>query len=61
MAFKVFVLDTDGVITTGQFYYTSEGKWMKVFGPDDNDALGLLRPHIDVRFVTGDKKGFSSV
>jgi len=42
---KVFILDVDGVLTTGQFFYTSEGKTMKVFGPDDNDGLSLfLKP-----------------
>lgn len=55
---KVFILDVDGVLTTGQFFYTSEGKTMKVFGPDDNDGLSLLKEFIDIRFVTGDKKGF---
>ena len=58
MTFKVFILDTDGVITTGQFFYTTEGKAMKVFGPDDNDALSLLKPYLETRFVTGDKKGY---
>jgi 3-deoxy-D-manno-octulosonate 8-phosphate phosphatase (KDO 8-P phosphatase) len=56
---KVFILDVDGVMTTGQFLYTSEGKVMKIFGPDDNDGLSLLKTHLDIRFVTGDKKGFS--
>jgi len=56
---KVFILDVDGVMTTGQFLYSKEGKEMKVFGPDDNDGLGLLNPYIEIRFVTGDKKGFS--
>ncbi|HJZ23211.1 MAG TPA: HAD hydrolase family protein [Candidatus Babeliales bacterium] len=56
---KVFILDVDGVLTTGQFFYTEDGKKMKVFGPDDNDALSLLKPFIEIRFVTGDKKGFS--
>ena len=55
---KVFILDVDGVLTTGQFFYTKDGKEMKVFGPDDNDGLGLLNPHIEIRFITGDKKGF---
>jgi len=55
---KVFILDVDGVLTTGQFLYTVDGKVMKVFGPDDNDALGLLNPYIEIRFITGDKKGF---
>ena len=53
-----FILDVDGVMTTGQFLYTAEGKVMKIFGPDDNDGLSLLRQHIEIRFVTGDKKGF---
>ncbi len=56
---KCFILDVDGVMTTGQFLYTSDGKAMKVFGPDDNDGLSLLKSFIDIRFVTGDKKGFA--
>lgn len=55
----VFILDVDGVLTTGQFLYTVEGKAMKVFGPDDNDGLSLLKPYMEVRFVTGDKKGLA--
>lgn len=55
---KCLILDVDGVMTTGQFLYTSDGKAMKVFGPDDNDGLSLLQPYMEIRFVTGDKKGF---
>lgn len=55
---KVFILDVDGVLTDGGFYYTSEGKVMKKFGADDNDALSLLRPYMEIIFVTGDKRGF---
>ena len=29
---KVFILDVDGVLTTGQFFYSESGKVMKVFG-----------------------------
>lgn len=54
---KVFVLDVDGVLTDGGFYYTSEGKAMKKFGADDSDALSLLRPYLEILFVTGDKRG----
>lgn len=54
----IFILDVDGVMTTGQFFYTAEGKAMKVFGADDNDGLSLLCPFIEIRFVTGDKKGY---
>lgn len=55
---KCFILDVDGVMTTGHFLYTSEGKMMKMFGPDDNDGLSLLKDHLEIQFVTGDKKGF---
>ncbi len=55
---KVFILDVDGVMTSGNFYYNSEGKYLKSFGPDDNDALSLLSNFLEIRFVTGDKKGF---
>ena len=54
----VFILDVDGVMTTGHFLYTAEGKIMKIFGADDNDGLSLLKNHIKIHFVTGDKKGF---
>jgi len=55
---KVFVLDVDGVMTDGQFHYTSDGKVMKVFGADDNDGLSLLSPYLHIHFVTGDHRGF---
>ena len=55
---KCFILDVDGVMTSGEFFYTQEGKYLKCFGPDDNDGLSLLKPFIDIRFITGDKKGF---
>jgi 3-deoxy-D-manno-octulosonate 8-phosphate phosphatase (KDO 8-P phosphatase) len=53
----VFILDVDGVMTTGQFLYSSEGKQFKVFGPDDSDALSLLSEYMEIRFVTSDKRG----
>ncbi len=55
---EVFILDVDGVLTTGHFLYTDSGKTMKIFGPDDNDGLSLLKSKIKIRFITGDKKGF---
>ena len=55
---KIFLLDVDGVLTTGEFIYSEEGKSLKIFGPDDHDALTLLKPYIEIRFITGDKKGF---
>lgn len=55
---RIFILDVDGVMTTGEFFYSEDGKVFKIFGPDDNDALSLLNNYMDIRFVTGDKKGF---
>ena len=52
------MLDVDGVLTTGHFFYTAEGKVGKVFGPDDHDALVLLKPYLDIVVVTGDHRGF---
>ena len=52
------VLDVDGVMTNGQFYYDKNGKQLKVFGPDDNDALTILSKFINIVFVTGDRKIF---
>ncbi|PJA01526.1 phosphatase [bacterium (Candidatus Gribaldobacteria) CG_4_10_14_0_2_um_filter_41_16] len=54
---KTFILDVDGVLTDGKYYYTTEGKVMKVFGPDDHDALLLLKNYLDIIMITGDKKG----
>ncbi len=56
---KNFILDVDGVFTDGKFYYTVDGKVMKKFGPEDNDALSLLKDRLYLHAVSGDKNGFS--
>ena len=53
-----FILDVDGVMTDGKFTYSKWGKSSKVFGPDDNDALKLISKHMQVLFITSDKRGF---
>ena len=55
---KNFILDVDGVFTDGTFYYTTEGKVMKKFGPEDNDALSLLEGKMHIHAISGDKRGF---
>jgi 3-deoxy-D-manno-octulosonate 8-phosphate phosphatase (KDO 8-P phosphatase) len=55
---KHFIVDVDGVMTDGRFYYTPDGKAMKAFGPDDHDGLLLLKPYLNIHIVSGDKKGF---
>jgi len=54
----IFVLDVDGVMTTGQFLYSSDGKVMKVFGPHDSDGLKMIKKYIEVKFISADKRGF---
>ena len=55
---KVFIVDVDGVMTTGHLLYSENGKVMKFFGPDDHDGLSLLEKFLEIRFITGDKTGF---
>jgi 3-deoxy-D-manno-octulosonate 8-phosphate phosphatase (KDO 8-P phosphatase) len=40
---KCFILDVGGVMTAGHFLYSPEGKVMKIFSPDDNNGLSLLK------------------
>ena len=51
------LIDVDGVMTDGTFWYTEDGKAMKRFGPDDADALSILRGYYVIRFVTADERG----
>ncbi len=55
---KHLVLDVDGVLTTGQFLYTSEGKFSKIFGPHDNDGIKLISKFVTVSAISADKRGF---
>jgi 3-deoxy-D-manno-octulosonate 8-phosphate phosphatase (KDO 8-P phosphatase) len=54
-----FVLDVDGVMTTGQFLYSEKGKAYKIFGPHDSDGLKLIRDKVNIFFISADKKGFA--
>ena len=54
----IFILDIDGVMTTGQFLYSKIGKEYKIFGPHDSDGLKMLKEKIKILFVTSDTRGF---
>jgi len=54
----LFMLDVDGIMTDGSFYYSKFGKVLKKFGADDSDALKILATKISVIFVSADAKGF---
>jgi len=53
-----FVLDVDGVLSTGQFLYSNDGKTHKIFGPHDADGLKFIKDDINISFISGDKRGF---
>ncbi|MEK7148087.1 MAG: HAD hydrolase family protein [Patescibacteria group bacterium] len=55
---KNFIIDVDGVFTTGQFLYTEEGKFAKIFGPHDNDGIKLLKDLINIQVISADKRGY---
>jgi 3-deoxy-D-manno-octulosonate 8-phosphate phosphatase (KDO 8-P phosphatase) len=52
------IFDVDGVFTTGQFLYTTDGKFAKVFGAHDNDGIKLLSKHVNICAVSADKRGW---
>ena len=53
-----FIVDVDGVRTTGIQGYSSKGKILKFFGPHDNDGLKQLKKYINIEFVTADRRGY---
>jgi len=56
-AIKNLIIDVDGVFTTGQFLYTEQGKFAKIFGPHDSDGIKLLSKLINIQVITADKRG----
>ena len=56
--YKQFILDVDGVLTTGHSIYDKNGKVYKIFGPHDNDGLKILKDMIEISFISADKRGF---
>jgi len=56
---EYFVLDVDGVLSTGQFLYSSKGKVFKIFGPHDADGLRMLNGKLKIVFISADYKGFT--
>jgi 3-deoxy-D-manno-octulosonate 8-phosphate phosphatase (KDO 8-P phosphatase) len=55
---KHLIFDVDGVFTDGKIYQSTEGKMFKVFGPDDHDAINLIKKKLQVTVVSADKRGF---
>ena len=55
---KNLIIDVDGVMTTGQFLYSSDGKSHKIFGSHDADGLKLIKNCFNILFITADKRGY---
>jgi len=53
-----FLLDVDGVLTSGNFFYSIEGKVLKEFGPHDAYSLKKLKEKINIAFISADKRGY---
>jgi 3-deoxy-D-manno-octulosonate 8-phosphate phosphatase (KDO 8-P phosphatase) len=53
-----FLLDVDGVLTSGSFLYNSEGKVLKEFGPHDSYSLNKLKTKLNISFISADKRGY---
>lgn len=51
------IIDVDGVMTTGQFIYSKDGKMYKIFGAHDADGLKILKDKLNIEFVSADKRG----
>ena len=54
-----FILDVDGVLSTGQYLYSNDGKIYKIFGPHDHDGLKMISDKIDISFITADERGYT--
>ena len=53
-----FILDVDGVLSTGQYLYSNDGKIYKIFGPHDHDGLKLVSTKIEISFISADRRGY---
>lgn len=55
----VIISDVDGVLNTGQFLISKNGKEYKIFGPHDNDGYKMLKNlGYHIVFITADKRGY---
>lgn len=52
------VCDVDGVLTTGEHFYSDSGKLLKAFGSNEKDAICLLGEYLDrIVFCSADVSG----
>lgn len=53
----VIVIDVDGVLTDGTFWYTYKGKELKRFAPHDAEALTNLARVFPIKVISADFRG----
>ena len=53
-----FIIDVDGTLSSDYFIYSKKGKDYKLFGPDDSDALKILKNYLNIIFISADRRGF---
>ena len=54
------IFDVDWVFTDGNFIYTIDGKFAKIFGPHDADGIKLLQQNnINIQCISADKRWFA--
>ncbi len=51
------IIDVDGVLTDGTFWYSAKGKEYKCFAPHDAEALGVLKQHFPINIISADERG----
>lgn len=52
------VLDVDGVLTDGSFWYARDGKYFKRFGSHDAHAIKICLNFFEIVLITADEKGY---
>lgn len=57
---EAVIFDIDWVFTDGNFIYTADGKFAKIFWAHDADWVKLLKKYnIPIQCISADKRGFS--
>lgn len=57
--FEYFISDIDGCLNDGKIYWDADGKKpFKAFGNYDHDGVKLLKPHVQLIFISADKHGW---
>lgn len=56
---KHVIMDVDGVLNTGHFFYSADGKMFKAFGPHDKDGINIMKSlGLTINFITADVTGW---